>query len=233
MGAFLALQAKRVSWSTLARRPQMNRVHTVNVNTADIPGFVQNFAGKSLKFIPVVKPQSFSCCRDQTQRLARALALDIHFAGCDMRASRHVRTFLGSLWCRQLPLVPEAGIHTYVRLTYRELAQAWQRRVLNNEPLVRNLSVWDKKAINWLRCHRWVRLIDTDKNLGTALVESQWIEDQVQIWLKKMTHHITEAEASQKIMPELKCWESSQIVQWSQVSLKKSRKVFYFSTAEA
>ena len=83
----------------LARRPQLIRVHTINVNTADI--FVQNFAGKSLKFIPVVKPQSFSCCRDQIQRLARALALDIHFAGCDMRASRHARTFFGSLWCPQ------------------------------------------------------------------------------------------------------------------------------------
>ena len=124
MGAFLASQAKRVSWSTLARRPQLNRVHTASVNTADIPGFVQNFAGKSLKFIPVVKPQSFSYCRDQIQRLARALALDIHFAGCDMRASQHARTFLGSLWCPQLPPVPEASIHSYVRLTYRELAQA-------------------------------------------------------------------------------------------------------------
>ena len=72
--------------------------------------------------------------------------------------------------------------------------------MLNNEPLVRNLSVLDKKAINWLRCNRWVRLIDTDKNLGTALVESQWIEDQVQIWLNKMSRHITEAEASQKII---------------------------------
>ena len=112
MGAFLALQAKRVNWSMLARRPQLNRVHTVNVNTADIPGFVQNFAGKSLQFIPVVKPQSFSCCCDQVQRLARALALDIHYAGCDMRASRHARTFFGSLWCPQLPPVPEAGIHT-------------------------------------------------------------------------------------------------------------------------
>ena len=36
------------------------------------------------------------------------------------------------------------------------------------------------------------------KNLGTALVESQWIEDQVQLWLSKMTRHISEAEASQK-----------------------------------
>ena len=110
-------------------------------------------------FIPVVKPHNFSCCRDQIQRLARALALDIHFVGCDMRASRHARTFL------QLPPVPEAGIHTYVRLTHRELAQAWQRRMLKNEPLVGNLSVLDRKAINWLRCSRWVRLIDTDKKL--------------------------------------------------------------------
>ena len=108
--------------------------------------------------------------------------------------------FLAVCGARSLPPVPEAGIHTYVRLTSRELVQTWQRRTLNNEPLVRNLSVLDKKAINWLRCNRWVRLIDADKNLGTALVESQWIEDQVQIWLNKMTRHITEAEASQKII---------------------------------
>ena len=115
-----------------------------------------------------------------------------------MRASRRARTFLGSLWCPQLPPVPEAGILTYVRLTCRELAQAWQRRMLNIVPLVCNLSVLDKKAINWLRCNRWARLIDTDKNLGTALVESQWIEHQVQVWLNKITRHITEAEDSQK-----------------------------------
>ena len=200
MGAFLALQAKRVRWSTLVKRPQLNRVHTVNVNAADIPSFVQNFAGKSLKFIPVVKPQSFSSCKDQIQRLARAMALDVHFAGCNMRASRHVRTFLGSLWCPDLPPAPQAGIHTYVRLTCRELAQAWQSHMMRDEPLSHNLSALDRKAIDWLRCNRWVRLIDTDKNLGTALVESQWIEDQVQIWLSKMTRRISEAEASQKIV---------------------------------
>ena len=53
--------------------------------------------------------------------------------------------FWASLWCPQLPPVPEAGIHTYVRLTYRELAQAWQRRMLNDEPLVRNLSVFGQE----------------------------------------------------------------------------------------
>ena len=72
--------------------------------------------------------------------------------------------------------------------------------MLKDEPLARNLSFWDKKAVNWLSCNRWVRLIDTEKNLGTALVESQWIEDQVQLWLSKMTRHISEAEASQKVI---------------------------------
>ena len=86
---------------------------------------------------------------------------------------------------------------------------------------------WTRKRLNWLRCNRWVRLIDTDKNLGTALVESQWIEDQVQIWLNKMTRHITEAEAlAENHCRSSNVWESSQIVQSSQVSLKKSRKVF-------
>ena len=39
-----------------------------------------------------------------------------------------------------------------------------------------------------------------DQNLGTALVETQWIEDQVQLWLSKMTRRISDAEASQKII---------------------------------
>ena len=96
----------------------------------------------------------------------------------------------------ELPPAPEAVIHTYVRLTCRELAQAWQRRMLKGEPLARNHSFLDKKAVDWLRCNRWVRLTDTDGDLGTALVESQWIE----LWLSKMTRHISEAEAPQKII---------------------------------
>ena len=150
-----------------------------------------------------------------------------------MRASLHARTFWCSLWCPHLPPVPEAGFRTYVRLTYRELAQAWQRRMLNNEPLVRNLSVLDKKAINWLRCNRWVRLIDTDKNFGTALVESQWIEDQVQIWLNKMTRHITETEASQKIIAGA---QSLGVITDRAIEssvIEEKQKSFYLSTAVA
>ena len=164
MGAFLVLQAKRVSWSTLVKMPQLNRVHTVNVNAADIPSFVQKFAGKSLKFIPVVKPQSFSSCRDQIQRLARAKALDIHFAGCNMRASRHVRTFLGSLWCPDLPPAPQAGIHTYVRLTCKELAQAWQSHMMKGEPFSHNLSALDRKAIDGF-----------DSSIQTKILAQHWL----------------------------------------------------------
>ena len=115
------------------------------------------------------------------------------------RANRHARAFWCSFWHLELPPAPEEGIHTNVRHAESSL-QAWQRRILKDKPLARNLSFWDKEAIDWLRCNRWVRLIDTDKNLGTALVESQWIEDQVQLWLSKMTRHISEAEASQKII---------------------------------
>ena len=108
---------------------------------------------------------------------------------------RHARNsacsyVLGQFLVSELPPAPEAGIHTSVRLTCRELAQAWQRRMLKGEPLARNHSILDKEAINWLRCTRWERLIDTDKNLGTALVESQWIE----LWLSKMTRHISRTQ---------------------------------------
>ena len=115
-------------------------------NAADIPGFVPNFARKPLKFISVVKSQSFSSCRDQVQRLACALALDINFAGSDMRANRHARTFLGSLWCPDFPPAPQVGFHTYSRLTCRELVQARQRCMLKDEPLTRSRSFWEKES---------------------------------------------------------------------------------------
>ena len=140
MDAILAIQARSVKWSTLARGPQLNRVHTVDVNAAGIPAFVPNFARKPLKFFLVVKHQSFSSCRDQVQRLACALALDINFARSDMRANRHAPTFLGSLWYPDFPPAPQVGIHTYSRLTCRELVQAWQRCMLKDEPLTRNRS---------------------------------------------------------------------------------------------
>ena len=66
--------------------------------------------------------------------------------GGDMLANQHARAFLGSLWCPELPPAPEAGIHTYVRLTCRELAQAWQRRMLNDEPLARNHSFFGQES---------------------------------------------------------------------------------------
>ena len=81
--------------------------------------------------------------------------------------------------------------------------------MLKDEPLSRNLSALDKKAIDWLRCNRWVRLNDTDKNLSTALVETQWIEDQVQLWLIKLTRRISDAEPSQKIVT---CVQSLKII---------------------
>ena len=74
--------------------------------------------------------------------------------------------------------------------------------------LSRNLSALDKKAIDWLRCNRWVRLIDID-SLRQKLWHTQWIEDQVQLWLSKMTRRISEAEASQKIVT---CVQSLKII---------------------
>ena len=55
-------------------------------------------------------PECFLLQRPEPE--ASTLALDIHVAVCDMRASRHARTFLDSLWCPQLPSV---GIHSYLR----------------------------------------------------------------------------------------------------------------------
>ena len=101
MGAFLALQAKRVSWSTLARKPQLNRVHTVKVNAAHIPGFAHYFAGDVAQIHPCGQAPEFFELQRPDPEASCALALDIHYAGCEMRATRHARTFLGSCWLKQ------------------------------------------------------------------------------------------------------------------------------------
>ena len=203
IGAFLALQAKRVSWSTLAWRPQLNRVHTVNVNAADIPSFVQNFAGKWLKFIPVVKPQCFFQLHgpDPEARLVRWLWTIIMLVATCAQVGMFAR-FGAVCGVRSCRLLLKQAFIPYVRVT-RTKARANMASDAcgrTNRSFAIPLFFGDKKALHWLRCNRWVPLIDTDKNLGTALVESQWIEDQVQIWLNKITRHFSEAEASHKII---------------------------------
>ena len=116
-----------------------------------------------------------------------------------MRANRHARTLLGSLWCPELPPAFEAGIHNNVRFDMQRAGTSMAETHAEGRVGRSQCSFMDKKAFNWLRCNRWVRLIDTDKNLDTALVESPWIEDQVQLWLSKMTRRISEVEASQNI----------------------------------
>ena len=140
MDAFLAIQAKMVKWSTLARRPQLNRVHTVSVNSADIPSFVRNFARKPLKFISVVKPQSFSSCRGQVQRLACAWPSTSILLGATCAQIGMLVPSWAVCGAQIFPPAPQAGIHTHSRLTCGEHAQAWQRCMLKDEPLTRNLS---------------------------------------------------------------------------------------------
>ena len=79
--------------------------------------------------------------------------------------------FLGSLWCPQLPPAPEAGIHTYVRLTCRGLAKTWQRRMRKDEPLVRNLSFLDKRK----RLIGSVAIVGYDSSTPTKTLGQLWL----------------------------------------------------------
>ena len=195
MGAFSALQAKRVSWSTLARRPQLNRVHTVNA--ADIPSFVQKIAGKSLKG---QAPEFFQLQRPDPEASS---CVGFGHSLCLLRHSRKSACSHGfGQFVVSAVVACSSSRHSYLCSFDMQRAPANMAET-HAGGRSRSFAIsrfWDKKAINWLRCNRWVGLIDTDKNLGTALVGSQWIEDQVQIWLNKMTRHIGEAEASQKII---------------------------------
>ena len=62
------------------------------------------------------------------------------------------------------------------------------------------LSFLDKKAIIGSVAIDGLGSSNTGKNLGTAQTETLRIEDQVQLWLSKMTRRISEPESSQKII---------------------------------
>ena len=169
-------------------------MHTVNVNAADIPSFVQNFAGKSLKYNPVVKPQTLFQLQKPDPEASSCVGLTFMMRHARKSACSHVfLAVCGVRSCRLL--LKQAFIPTFD--TQKARANMAETHAEGRTAL-HNLSFLDKKAINLLCCNRWVRLIDTDKNLGTALVESQWIEDQLQISFKQTTHHTSETEASQK-----------------------------------
>ena len=223
MGAFSALQAKRVSWSTLARRPQLNRVHTVNA--ADIPSFVQKIAGKSLKgqapeFFQLQRPdpEASSCVG-----FGHSLCLLRHCAQVGMLARFWAVCGVRS---RRL-LLKQAFIPMFV-LTCRELAQTWQRLMLEEGPLVRNLSFLGQESdqlaplqsMGGAHRHRqkpwdssgWVTM---DRRSSSDLVEQDDPSHSAKLKLRR------------KSSPELKRWGPSLNVRSSRKSLKKKQRGFF------
>ena len=70
----------------------------------------------------------------------------------------------------------------YDRLTRAETLDSWP--VSRN--IAKNFTRLDIKAVRWLEAHAsTTKIVDTDKNLGNAIVSAPWVDTQCRKWLAK------------------------------------------------
>ena len=60
-----------------------------------------------------------------------------------------------------------------------DICKDLQQNITQNKPhWKRNLSVTDRKELNQIKNDDSVRVLDTDKNLGPALVSTDWVKNE-------------------------------------------------------
>ena len=124
----------------------------------------------------------------EAKLLHRRLATLAHFQGKEKREVS-TRCVLQSRWVPP----PNEGIDRFFRLRRGGLEQ------LEAKPNQRNSGWLDRQAVAWLNHNRkQVAVVDTDKNMGDALVDVAWLEQMAFKQLKAGFVQISQEAAARK-----------------------------------
>ena len=181
---FLYVQSRRTTMKQLASKPALDNVHYVHVPRSAVPDFVHNLAAKSSKFIPDAKPNTIRHVLSSFDQFVRSMMLAHFFSGRHDRYDCKLRkTSLGNKsWLPKLDDDACSRFSMYSRLTKAEITGSWPAA----RKMAKNFTRLDLKAMRWLETHaETIKVVDTDKNLGNAIVSAPWIDAQCRKWLAK------------------------------------------------
>ena len=168
----------------LALKPAVDSVHYVHVSKSAVPAFVHNLAAKSSKFIPDAKPNTIRQVMASFDSFMRSMILAHFFSGKRESDDNKTRkTSRGNKsWLPKLDDDMTSRFDIYRRLTKAEILDSWP----SCRSIVKNFTRLDIKAVRWLEAHASAtKIVDTDKNLGNAIVSAPWIDAQCRKWLAK------------------------------------------------
>ena len=177
--AYFFVKLYRMPWESFSRRSSFNDVHSVDVVREHVPLPVWNFLGKSLKLVPNERAESFRCFTARIDPALNSLRWKVRLGNGE---PKHGGNDARSLICPAGKLPPKLPSDSMTILSMFSfglrsmLADRWPSHYRPTS----NLTRGDRWALRWLHEHRAdYAAVDTDKNLGVALVSRQWLNDQL------------------------------------------------------
>ena len=128
--------------------------------------------GMGLKFRPTLKPPPEAQFAEQIKEFCRSVRLYYKFAGQPQVGTFNRRLYVRSDWNppRENPDL-EDKLH--------DLSKELKLNISNNKPHWKNnLSRQERTELGELKSNESVRVVATDKNLGPALMTTEWIKTE-------------------------------------------------------
>ena len=159
--------AKRPLYDLL---PRNSEIH--NFTPLYLTGRQKRIIGLGLKFRPTLKPPDLTQFNMQIQEFCRSVRLHKKFDGEPADTDFNPRLYVKSTWNppREDPDL-EDKLH--------DICKDLRQNIKQNKPhWRRNLSATDREELNQIKNDDSVRALDTDKNLGPALVSTDWVTNE-------------------------------------------------------
>ena len=159
--------AKRPLYDLLPRNSEIHNFTSMHLTDRQ-----RRIIGLGLKFRPMQKPLDLTQFNMQIQNFCRSVRLHKKLEGEPEDSSFNSRLNVKSTWN---PPREDPDLEDKLRDICKDLRQ----NIKQNKPhWKRNLSVTDREELNQIKNDDSVRALDTDKNLGPALVSTDWVKNE-------------------------------------------------------
>jgi hypothetical protein len=194
MTADVAARRQFASTSVYAIDHRIITTNVTNLSNITLTHAQHTALGRGLKFIPASRQRLASIrtqLLDDNKTYERRLKLRVFFVDDDSQLSDFERKLYvaNPLW---MPPITSPAVDVYQQHTLHTLTYA-----INQKPTptrFKNIADDELRQLKALAINPNVRICSTDKNLGPAVVNTTWYDDQVLLHLNDTTTYMTITE---------------------------------------
>jgi len=157
--------AKRPLYDLLRRNSEFHNFTSLHLSDRQ-----KRIIGLGLKFRPTLKPPDPAQFNMQIQDFCRSIRLHKKFEGEPADTDFNPRLYVKSTWN---PPREDPDLEDKLHTICKDLRQNTKQ---NKAHWRRNLSAHDREELNQIK--NSVRVLDTDKNLGPAVLSTDWVRNE-------------------------------------------------------